>query len=76
MFCTWPGILRIQAGVPGTTWPVTPTELVVLLRCDPEKLVLIMMGRLELDEAERENRISYEGESAAAHRFFALIGNS
>ncbi len=48
----------------------------VTFRCDPETMVLIMYGRLALEEAEHANRISYEGESAAAHHFFALIGNS
>ena len=48
----------------------------VTFKCDAETLVLIMYGRLELEEAEHEKRISYEGDKSSALRFVGWLSNT
>ncbi len=47
----------------------------VVFRCNEETLILIYCGRLGLEAAVDEARLSYVGDANSAHRFFGWLGN-
>ena len=71
-----PGLDYVIEGDEAYVEPPGQSKPEVTFKCDAETLILIRYGRLELEEAEREERISYEGDRSSAHRFVGWLSNN
>ena len=71
-----PGLDYVIEGDEAYVEPPGQSKPEVTFKCDAETLILIRYGRLELEEAEREKRTSYEGDGSSALRFVRWLSNT